>query len=162
MERNDTRRARDRDEEPRGRAARMADDIPYAGREDEPAEQVAAQRPDQFSSERERRTSLQPVDLPAGSTDASSLIPPDEERSARWSTTGPDDDYDDPKNYREVSQRDRNRMTTTGERLGADHPAYGAQRDPAQPGIGPLPPFIALLLVLLVAVTILVIVLAVA
>jgi hypothetical protein len=124
-------RARARLDEQRERVETSAEPIPYAGREHEPGQQLAHDATDAHTAHGES------VDMSISSADIVSPPTP-----APVAVDARDDDYAlaDPPRH----------MLTTEEKLGLDHGAPGAIRDPASPGVGPMSNFLFILIAVLV------------
>lgn len=116
----------------RERVVASDEPIPYVGREHEPGQQVAGGDPSLHTGRGES------IDMEIDSADVS--------ESARLRdpipAAAPDEEY-------EVADRPTT-MLTTEEKLGLDHGAPGAIRDPASPGVGPISNFLFLLIAALV------------
>jgi hypothetical protein len=124
-------RARARLDEQRERVETSADPIPYAGRAHEPGQQVAGGDPSPHTAHGESD------DMSVSS--ANIVRPPTPTPVA---VDAVDDDY--------AIAAPPKHMLTTEEKLGLDHGAPGAIRDPASPGVGPMSNFLFILIAALV------------
>ena len=119
----------------RERVVASDEPIPYVGREHEPGQQVAGRDPSLHPG----RDESVDIDMQIAS--------PDMGESASTHTALPATDATDA----EYEMSDRHpTMLTTEEKLGLDHGAAGAIRDPASPGVGPISNFLFLLIAVLV------------
>jgi hypothetical protein len=126
-------RSRERLDAQRERVEASDDPIPYAGRAHEPGQQVAGDDPALHTGRGES------VDMAVSRATAA--------RAASRSEPPPASDTAD-EAYQVAAPAAR--MLTTEEKLGLDHGAPGAIRDPASPGVGPISNFLFILIAALV------------
>jgi hypothetical protein len=129
-EERDGARARARLDEQRERVEASAEPIPYAGRAHEPGQKVAGGDAEAHTARGES------LDMSVSSANIVSPPPPAAAADAM------DDEYE--------SAAPPKHMLTTEEKLGLDHGAPGAIRDPASPGVGPMSNFLFILIAVLV------------
>ena len=122
--------ARRRLDAQRERVEASDEPIPYAGRAHEPGQQLAGGDPAPHTARGES------ADMDISSAELTMPTPPPDDGSAA------DDEYE--------TADAPGQMLTTEEKLGLDHGAPGAIRDPASPGVGPMSNFLFILIAVLV------------
>jgi hypothetical protein len=124
-------RARARLDDQRERVESSTEPVPYAGREHEPGQQVAGGASAPHTARGES---------PDMSISSAELVSPTTPMTTAAEAVEDDYELAEPPTH----------MLTTEEKLGLDHGAPGAIRDPASPGVGPMSNFLFILIAVLV------------